>query len=102
MGRKLGPVWYMINILWRNENVFIFSRSPKYLKNPEEKLSEKEQNEINEEEKVKKPRVCRHLILIRHGQYNLDGLSDFERKLTTLGKFYCTYMFWIIWKPIRD
>lgn len=69
------------------KNVFIFSRSPKYLKNPKEKLTEKEQNEINEEKKVKKTKVCRHLILIRHGQYNLDGLADWERKLTTLGKF---------------
>lgn len=62
-----------------------FSRSPKYLFNNKGKLSEQEQNEINEDKELKKPKVCRHLILIRHGQYNLDGKNDSERKLTQLG-----------------
>ncbi|KAG9509090.1 Serine/threonine-protein phosphatase PGAM5, mitochondrial, partial [Fragariocoptes setiger] len=30
--------------------------------------------------------ATRHLILVRHGQYNLKGASDEERKLTILGK----------------
>lgn len=44
-------------------------------------------------EKVR-PTASRHLIFIRHGQYNLEGPSDTERHLTELGKwtnsFYCT------------
>lgn len=28
----------------------------------------------------------RHIFLIRHGQYNLNGLSDKDRKLTELGR----------------
>ena len=33
-----------------------------------------------------KSRASRHLILIRHGQYNLSGSSDQERSLTSLGR----------------
>jgi len=32
-----------------------------------------------------RPTATRHLILIRHGQYNLEGKTDDERRLTTLG-----------------
>ncbi|CAG7838018.1 unnamed protein product [Allacma fusca] len=39
-----------------------------------------------EKKKVrKKPSAVRHLILIRHGQYNLEGATDAERVLTPLG-----------------
>ena len=34
---------------------------------------------------VTRPTATRHLILIRHGQYNLDGKTDDERYLTPLG-----------------
>ena len=43
----------------------------------------KSKNE-NEVEKVK-PTATRNIILIRHGQYNLDGVKDEERYLTALG-----------------
>lgn len=33
-----------------------------------------------------KPTAKRHLFLIRHGQYNLEGRYDSERVLTMLGK----------------
>ena len=32
------------------------------------------------------PVATRHLLLIRHGQYNLNGTSDNERHLTELGR----------------
>ncbi|XP_054276833.1 serine/threonine-protein phosphatase Pgam5, mitochondrial-like isoform X2 [Macrosteles quadrilineatus] len=32
------------------------------------------------------PTAKRHIILIRHGQYNLDGKSDVEKFLTPIGK----------------
>lgn len=38
------------------------------------------------EEKDKQPSIRRHLILIRHGQYNLNGPTDKERILTDLGR----------------
>ena len=35
---------------------------------------------------ISRPTATRHLILIRHGQYNLDGKTDDERYLTPLGR----------------
>lgn len=47
---------------------------------------------LQSEEEIKKqsidrprPTATRHLLLIRHGQYNLKGIKDEERSLTTLG-----------------
>lgn len=48
---------------------------------PPEKINE--YNKILEENRSK---ATRHLILIRHGQYNLDGATDIERTLTELGR----------------
>lgn len=36
--------------------------------------------------KETKPKATRHLLLIRHGQYNLKGKTDEERFLTDLGR----------------
>jgi len=44
----------------------------------------------NDDSQSKKITATRHLILIRHGQYNLDGQSDEERYLTDLGKSQAT------------
>jgi serine/threonine-protein phosphatase PGAM5 len=38
-----------------------------------------------EKEKEAKATVVRHIILIRHGQYNLSGKVDVERTLTEVG-----------------
>ena len=38
------------------------------------------------EEDSQKPKATRHLILIRHGQYNLKGKTDPERYLSDLGR----------------
>jgi len=40
----------------------------------------------NLENKSKVPTASRHLILIRHGQYNLAGSTDSDRYLTDLGR----------------
>ena len=45
-----------------------------------------QQNSFNEKISKHKPKATRHLILIRHGQYHLDGLTDPDRKLTPLGR----------------
>lgn len=39
----------------------------------------------------KKPTATRHLILIRHGQYELDGATDEQRILTKLGRTQAEY-----------
>jgi len=38
----------------------------------------------------KMPRATRHLLLIRHGHYDLNGATDEERKLTELGREQAT------------
>uniref|UniRef100_A0A1B6EGW0 Serine/threonine-protein phosphatase PGAM5, mitochondrial n=1 Tax=Clastoptera arizonana TaxID=38151 RepID=A0A1B6EGW0_9HEMI len=43
-------------------------------------------NRYNEELEKLKPTASRHIILIRHGQYNLNGKTDKERTLTNLGQ----------------
>lgn len=35
----------------------------------------------------KKPKASRNLLLIRHGQYNLNGATDKERTLTDKGTY---------------
>ncbi|RWS22898.1 serine/threonine-protein phosphatase Pgam5-like protein [Leptotrombidium deliense] len=48
--------------------------------------SEIEENNYNEKLEKAKVTANRHLLLIRHGQYNLNGMNDNERVLTQLGR----------------
>lgn len=48
--------------------------------------SPSQENVHNEKLEKHKPKAIRHLLLIRHGQYNLDGATDKERILTELGR----------------
>ncbi|XP_054168278.1 serine/threonine-protein phosphatase PGAM5, mitochondrial-like isoform X2 [Oppia nitens] len=50
------------------------------------RVSEKDENNYNEKLEKAKAVATRHLILIRHGQYNLSGETDNLRKLTPLGR----------------
>ena len=62
-------------------------RDPKSLVKPLKDESKPDaQNLYNEALEAKKPKANRHLILIRHGQYNIDGLTDSNRYLTELGR----------------
>lgn len=48
----------------------------------------------------KRPTVSRHLLFIRHGQYNVDGETDDKRSLTSLGDFHgCLYPHYVAIKP---
>lgn len=47
-------------------------------------LSDDEIRKTNELLKQARPTATRHLLLIRHGQYNLKGATDEERTLTPL------------------
>lgn len=51
-----------------------------------DKTNTTQENEYNTKLEAAKPRAVRHLILIRHGQYNLKGISDAERYLTEVGR----------------
>ncbi|XP_050459234.1 serine/threonine-protein phosphatase Pgam5, mitochondrial isoform X2 [Cataglyphis hispanica] len=61
-------------------------RDPKSLVKPMEINSENDENKYNEKFEAKKAKAVRHIILIRHGQYFLDGKTDAERVLTELGR----------------
>lgn len=64
-------------------NVDVLSRQPTSLVKPPRNG---DTNEIsNEKLEEVKSRFTRHIILVRHGQYNLDGVNDEERFLTKLG-----------------
>lgn len=45
-----------------------------------------DENKQNERLEKAKAIATRHLILVRHGQYNLNGSSDLQRSLTQLGR----------------
>ncbi|KAG5894720.1 hypothetical protein JTB14_006140 [Gonioctena quinquepunctata] len=66
-------------------------RSPEFTINRKKKLNETDENKINEEREKLKPKAVRHIILIRHGQYNLNGQCDEERFLTELGRLQAKY-----------
>lgn len=52
---------------------------------PEKSDDLSKQNEYNEKLSKTRSKASRHIIMIRHGQYNLAGVTDVERKLTVLG-----------------
>lgn len=51
-----------------------------------ENATPEKQNAYNEKLEKHRSKAIRHIILIRHGQYNLNGATDPERFLTELGK----------------
>lgn len=55
------------------------------------KINETDENKINERLEKVKSRATRHLILVRHGQYNLNGETDQLRSLTSLGREQANY-----------
>ncbi|RXG68557.1 Serine/threonine-protein phosphatase PGAM5, mitochondrial [Armadillidium vulgare] len=97
-----GLVGYYI---WKNEKSYSYSlllpnnqplvpwdwnwdkREPTALIAKESKSDSTEEDKVSEGVKSQKPCATRHLIFIRHGQYNLDGANDEERYLTKLGNF---------------
>ncbi|KAK6184241.1 hypothetical protein SNE40_006749 [Patella caerulea] len=60
-------------------------RDPKLLVKPVK--DENNNNNVNDEDiKKQTPTATRHIILIRHGQYNLNGETDEEKYLSDLGR----------------
>lgn len=64
---------------------FICRRDPKSLVKPIQINSENDENKYNEKFETKKAKAVRHILLIRHGQYHMDGKTDAEKVLTELG-----------------
>lgn len=60
--------------------------STSLLKPLPEGASPEKENEYNEKLEKVRSKSIRHIILIRHGQYNLKGSTDSERILTDLGR----------------
>ncbi|VEN61384.1 unnamed protein product [Callosobruchus maculatus] len=65
-------------------------RAPESLVNPKQILSAKEENELNEKIEKQKSKACRHILLIRHGQY-VYGETDKDMVLTELGRIQADY-----------
>lgn len=61
------------------------------MKPTKSKSTPEEENKYNERLEAVKPTAVRHLILIRHGQYNLDGATDSDRFLTEMGRKQAAY-----------
>jgi len=62
-------------------------REPKSLVKPlKANASPTDENKHNEKLEAVKSKAVRHILLIRHGQYNLDGSTDTERHLTEVGR----------------
>ncbi|CAD6231641.1 GSCOCG00001512001-RA-CDS [Cotesia congregata] len=61
-------------------------RDPKSLIKPKKLEAITDENKYNAEIEAHKPRAARHVLLIRHGQYNLSGSTDTQRILTELGR----------------
>ncbi|KAI8442015.1 hypothetical protein MSG28_005665 [Choristoneura fumiferana] len=61
-------------------------REPEALVRPLKGNKPEAENEYNEKLEKAKGKAVRHLFLIRHGQYFVDGATDKERTLTDLGK----------------
>ncbi|KAG9487540.1 serine/threonine-protein phosphatase PGAM5, mitochondrial isoform X2 [Eleutherodactylus coqui] len=61
-------------------------REPKCLMNPSEINSEIGEEELKSRLNKYKAKATRHIFLIRHSQYKLDGKTDADRILTCLGR----------------
>lgn len=92
MEQKLGQVYIfltfyfivVLHIMWII--AYIRRREPTSLIKPVGSDDPVKQNEYNEKVKNARSKAYRHIILIRHGQYNLSGRNDQERVLTALGR----------------
>jgi len=62
-------------------------RNPKSLVKPlKDNATDEEKASYEEKIKSNTPKASRIIVMVRHGQYNLDGSQDSERYLTELGR----------------
>ncbi|XP_018318531.1 serine/threonine-protein phosphatase PGAM5, mitochondrial isoform X2 [Agrilus planipennis] len=62
-----------------------WDQSPNSLIHPKKILNDTNNDKVVEKLNTLRSTATRHIILIRHGQYEIDGGTDEERKLTKLG-----------------
>ncbi|XP_021953898.1 serine/threonine-protein phosphatase PGAM5, mitochondrial isoform X1 [Folsomia candida] len=74
------PKW---DFNWDKREPYSLVKPPKKTKRDVDPAEE--ENKVAEQLEKKKSKVIRHIILIRHGQYNLKGSCDDERSLSQLG-----------------
>jgi len=69
-------------------STYTFSRrQSKSLVKPIDSNKSDLQDKYDKKIESQKSRAARHIFLIRHGQYNLSGETDGDRKLTELGMY---------------
>lgn len=78
---------FSFKILFRSSKYQFSRRDPKSLVKPIDSNNSALQNEYKQKIEEKKSRATRHIFLVRHGQYNLKGETDGQRKLTELGMY---------------
>lgn len=66
----------------------LFRREPLALINLKKKHEETGEEELASRLDHCKAKATRHIFLIRHSQYNLDGRADKDRTLTPLGRYH--------------
>ena len=71
------------NFNWDYRHYDEYQDEGKYLKNTSS--HESSDTESQQVSFRSRPKASRHIILVRHGQYDLDGQTDEERRLTELG-----------------
>lgn len=101
VGSQLGQVGFLskdafpfVEILKLFEDLFVFSRrDPASYVKPKNTVTDSNNNvdpgtDSGSRSEIEKmtPHVSRHIFLIRHGHYNINGEADEERGLTELGK----------------
>ncbi|XP_017888948.1 serine/threonine-protein phosphatase Pgam5, mitochondrial-like [Ceratina calcarata] len=78
--------WMAFSSPWVKWNHNWDRRDPKSLVRPMKISNESDQTAYNKEVANKMAKSVRHIILIRHGQYNIDAKTDTDAKLTDLGR----------------
>lgn len=66
----------------------LFRREPLALINLKKKNEETGEEELASRLDHCKAKATRHIFLIRHSQYHLDGRADKDRTLTPLGRYH--------------
>ncbi|CAG4933145.1 unnamed protein product [Colias eurytheme] len=61
-------------------------REPESIVKPAKASKPEDENRFNEQVEKARSKAVRHLFLIRHGQYHVEGTTDSERTLTELGR----------------
>lgn len=84
-------------MILENAICYVYSREPESIVKPAKAGKPEDENRYNEQIEKAKGKAVRHLFLIRHGQYNLDGATDKERVLTELGNYFYNvkHQFWL-------